>query len=192
MWRRALNGFNDSAPRRELEDDLTRCTAEFRSALTQDRDFVEAQIGAASCLINHSFLLLKTDRARAGQLFVQSRSLMDHAMAHDPENPRILWVHGANQWYSPATAGDPQAAAVATYSRGLALARAEKRRAVDPLQPSWGEPELLMNLAFANLNRSMPDVAAAERYALEALALVPHWHYVRDILLPQIRRAQRQ
>ena len=35
-----------------------------------------------------------------------------------------------------------------------------------------------------------PDVAAAERYAREALARVPHWHYVRDILLPQIERAR--
>jgi hypothetical protein len=38
----------------------------------------------------------------------------------------------------------------------------------------------------------MRDLAAAERYALKALALVPHWHYVRDILLAQIRRAQRR
>jgi hypothetical protein len=194
MWRRALNGFNDGALPRDLEDDLTRCTADFRSALTRDPDFVEAKIGAASCLINHSFLLLKTDRTRAGQLFVQSRSLMDEAMAAAPDNPRLLWVYGANQWYSPASAGDGQAAALATYSRGLALARrekVEKGRAADPLEPSWGEAELLMNLAFANLNRSVPDVAAAERYALDALALVPHWHYVRDVLLLQIRRARR-
>jgi hypothetical protein len=47
-----------------------------------------------------------------------------------------------------------------------------------------------MNLAFANLNRAKPDLAAAERYAQSALALVPYWHYVRDILLPQIRKAK--
>ena len=192
MWRRALNGFNDSAPRLELEDDLTRCTAAFRSALTHDRDFVEAKIGAASCLVNHSFLLLKTDRARAGQFFVESRSLMDDAMAQDPENPRLLWVHGANQWYSPGSAADRQSAALATYSRGLALARAEKAREGDPLEPSWGEAELLMNLAFAHVNRATPDLTAAEGYALEALALVPHFHYVRDILLLQIRRGRRR
>ncbi len=29
MWRRALNGFNDGAPREELERDLTQCTADF-------------------------------------------------------------------------------------------------------------------------------------------------------------------
>lgn len=44
-----------------------------------------------------------------------------------------------------------------------------------------------MNLAFANLNRTVPEVAAAERYARKALDLVPYWHYVRDILMAQIR-----
>ena len=44
-----------------------------------------------------------------------------------------------------------------------------------------GEAELLTNLAFANLNRATPDLAAAESSAESALALVPYWHYVRDI-----------
>jgi hypothetical protein len=35
------------------------------------------------------------------------------------------------------------------------------------------------------------DVAAADRYAHQALALVPYWHYVRDLLLPQIRQAKK-
>jgi hypothetical protein len=47
-----------------------------------------------------------------------------------------------------------------------------------------------MNLAYMNLHRTTPDVAAAERYAREALALVPCWHFVRDILMPQIQEAR--
>ena len=49
-----------------------------------------------------------------------------------------------------------------------------------------------MNLAFGNLNRAKPDLAAAERYAESALGLVPYWRYVRDTLLPQIREARRK
>jgi hypothetical protein len=60
----------------------------------------------------------------------------------------------------------------------------------DPLEPSWGEPELLMNLAWSNLNRTTPDLKAAEEDAQAALKLVPYWHYVRDILMPQIQGAQ--
>jgi len=47
-----------------------------------------------------------------------------------------------------------------------------------------------MNLAWANLNRATPDLDAAEANARAALALVPYWHYVRDMLLPQILEAR--
>jgi hypothetical protein len=47
-----------------------------------------------------------------------------------------------------------------------------------------------MNLAWSNLNRSTPDLKAAEEDAQAALKLIPYWHYVRDILMPQIRAAQ--
>jgi hypothetical protein len=33
-------------------------------------------------------------------------------------------------------------------------------------------------------------VNAAERYARSALEIVPYWHYLRDILLPQILAAK--
>jgi hypothetical protein len=47
-----------------------------------------------------------------------------------------------------------------------------------------------MNLAWANLHRTAPDLDAADRYAHSALQIVPYWHYVRDILIPQINDAK--
>lgn len=47
-----------------------------------------------------------------------------------------------------------------------------------------------MSLSFANLHKNPPDFDAAKGYAESALALVPYWHYVRDILLGQIQRAR--
>ena len=47
-----------------------------------------------------------------------------------------------------------------------------------------------MSLAWTSLNQVKPDVAAAEKYATEALALVPHWHYMKNILMPQIKKAK--
>lgn len=190
LWRKSLNGFNESADRKELDADLTQAIADLREAVTHDPAFVDAKIGEASCLVNLSFLHLKDDPARAGELYAQSANALDEAAAAAPENPRLLWVKGANQWYTPTSRGGGQSVALATYERGLDLARQQKGRVTDPLEPTWGEPELLMNLAFANLNRATPDVAAAKRYAERALALVPYWHYVRDILMVQIRHAK--
>ena len=47
-----------------------------------------------------------------------------------------------------------------------------------------------MSLAYDYLHKQPPDPALAERTAREALALVPYWHYLRDILLPQILTAK--
>jgi hypothetical protein len=103
-------------------------------------------------------------------------------------------VQGQSEWYTaPNTPPDEvrvrQARALDTYRRGLELAR--RTVSAGDLEPAWGEPELLMNLAWAHLNGVDSDPAAARRYAEEALRLVPHWRYVREQLLPQIVRADR-
>ena len=47
-----------------------------------------------------------------------------------------------------------------------------------------------MSLAWSNLHKKAPDTKAAETCAREALKIVPDWHYVKDILLPQILKAK--
>ena len=90
----------------------------------------------------------------------------------------------------PVERGGGEKKAIETYERGLELARKQKGSVTDPLEPTWGEPEMLMNLAWSSQNRATPDSDAAEKNARAALAIVPSWHYVRDILLPQIRDAR--
>lgn len=189
LWRRALNGFNESVDSPEHGRDLTEALSEFEDALQRDPVFIDAKVGLISCLQNLAFVHRK-DPARVQELVARFVPLARGAFAAAPDNPRLLWVRGASQWYNTPERGGGQDVALATYARGLELARAQMGRPSDPLDPSWGEPELLMNLAFANLNRTTPNVGAAERYAQNALALVPNWHYVRDILIPQIQKAK--
>ena len=44
-----------------------------------------------------------------------------------------------------------------------------------------------MNLAYMYSHAGTPDRTAALAYAEGAVTAVPEWHYVRDILLPQIQ-----
>jgi hypothetical protein len=184
LWRRALNGFNESVDRVELEQDLRAAVDEFDNALVRDPNFVDAKIGAGSCLLNLVFIHQK-DVNVLRTLLVKAMPLLTDAEIDQPDNPRLLWVLGANRWYNPPERGGGKALALKTYEKGLAVARRHKV-AQDPLMPSWGEPELQMNLAWSNLNQPTPDLEAAERHARAALAIVPYWHYVKDILLPQI------
>ena len=186
MWRRALNGFNDPVDPKELEKDLTEAVKDFTGSTAKDPEFVDPKVAASACLFTLAFLN-KDDADRRQGYLKKGIQLMGEARTAAPENPRFLWVEGGGQWFVPAERGGGQAKAIETYERGLALARRQKGSVSDPLEPAWGEPELLMNLAWSHLNRATPDLDLAESNARAALFLVPYWHYVRDILLPQIR-----
>jgi len=191
LWRRALNGFNESVDAKELEKDLSLAVAEFREALAKDPGFVDAKTAAGACLLSLNFLHQQRGDTAGAQAFVeQGVPLVREGFTAAPANPRTLWVVGGSRWYMPPEHGGGQAKSIETYEKALEAARAQRGTATDPLEPSWGEPELLMSLAWAHLNRTTPDLDAAERFAQAALHLAPNWHYVRDILLPQIRAAK--
>lgn len=190
LWRRSMNGFNEAADPKELEEDLNQAVVEFDSAAAKDPAFVDAKFAAGSCLMNLMYLNQKNP-SRIQELMKRTVPLFAEAQKSAPENPRLLWVLGANYWYyTPERNGPDHTRAIQTYQTGLELARKARGTVSNPLDPSWGEPELLMNLAWANLHADVPDLAAADRYAHSALELVPYWHYVRDILIPQIRDAK--
>ncbi|MGA8429062.1 MAG: hypothetical protein WB729_04540 [Candidatus Sulfotelmatobacter sp.] len=188
LWRRALNGFNESVDPKELQEDLEQAVADFKQASAADPSFTDAKIGAGSCLSNLMFLNQK-NTSRMPELIAEAGRVLKEARAEAPENPRLYWVLGPNLWYAPAEHGGSQSQAIEMYQKGLELTRTGKGRTSDPLEPSWGEPELLMNLAWSNLHRTTQDLKAAKSYAQSALDLVPYWHYVKDILMPQIDKA---
>jgi hypothetical protein len=189
LWRRAINGFNESPTPTDLEEDLTQAVTDFKDSIARDSAFVEPEIGAVSSL-GYLMYLNKKDQTRVQELLQQVSPLLKEAIATAPDNPRLLWVLGPIRWSSPPERGGGQDKAFESYNKGLEAVRTQKRDASDPLEPSWGEPELLMSLAWSNLNRTTPDLNAAERDAEAALKMVPYWHYVRDILMAQIRAAQ--
>jgi hypothetical protein len=189
LWRRAINGFNESPTPTDLEEDLAQAVTDFKDAISRDPAFVEPKIGAGSSL-GYLMYLHRKDPTRVQELLQQSSPLLKEALATAPDNPRLLWVLGPIRWSSPPERGGGQDKAFEGYNKGLEVIRNQKHDVNDPLEPSWGEPELLMSLAWSNLNRTTPDLNAAEQYAQAALKLVPYWHYVRDILMPQIHAAQ--
>jgi hypothetical protein len=188
QWRRAINGFNDAVDPKELEQNLNSALDEFKVAIEKDPTFVDAKVGTISCLGFLAFMNRK-DQPRAKELVGQILPLVKEADEIAPDNPRLIWVHGPILWNSPPERGGGQDKAIQNYQRGLEVC-SKIKTSDDPLEPSWGKPELMMSLAYCYLNADSIDVSAAERYARNALEIVPHWHYVRDILLPQIVAAK--
>jgi hypothetical protein len=193
LWRRAINGFNDKADAAELQSDLQQALDEFDQATTLDATFADAKVGALSCVgfLAYSVRHEDTPSAKTTELMARTRALWQELQTEAPDNPRFLWVEGPIFWNIPPQYGGGQPKAIETYEKGLRLIRIQKTAAGEPLDPSWGEPELLMSLAWSRLNQTTPDLNAAEHDADSALKIVPYWHYVRDILLPQIQQAKR-
>jgi len=188
QWRRAINGFNDAVDPKELEQNLISALDEFKIAIEKDPTFVDAKVGTISCLGFLAFMNRK-DQTRAKELVGKILPLLKEADESAPDNPRLIWVHGPILWNSPPERGGGQDKAIQNYQRGLD-ACSKIKTSDDPLEPSWGKPELMMSLAYCYLNADSADINAAERYARKALEIVPYWHYVRDILLPQIVAAK--
>ena len=187
LWRRAFNGFNQNADPKDLGRDMELALAEFDEALRLDPSFVDAKVGQISCGQTLAFLH-RDDPETLSAIVAKFVAIYKEAVAAHPDHPRLLWVVGAQQNYEAMRRGESREEAQATYERGLALAR--KQKITDPLEPSWGEPEHLMSLAWIKLNQKPADADAAERYARQALAIVPYWSFVRDVLMKQIAAAK--
>jgi hypothetical protein len=167
-----MNGFNESADPEELGEDLKQAANEFNEALRIDPGFVDAKVGAVSCLSNLIFPSQK-NAARVQELAAQAVPLRKEAEAAEPENPRLPWVLGPICWYAPPERGSGRYNAMEMERKGLEAARKQNGMTSDPLEPSWGEPGLLSVLAWTNLHRTAPDLNVAEQYARSALELIP-------------------
>jgi len=194
MWRRAINGFNDKVAAAELQADLTTALDEFDQVAAKEPTFVDAKIAALSCmgLLTFSVHQQEPGSPRVQEFITKARQLRKEIEAVSPDNPRLQWVLGPMVWNTPPEHGGGQVKAIEMYEKGLETIRNSRTPTPDPLTPSWGEPELLMSLSWSNLNRTSPDLNAAQQEASSALELVPYWHYVRDILMPQIQSARKK
>jgi hypothetical protein len=166
-WRRAINGFNDAVDPKEQEQDLHTALDEFKVAIEKDPKFVDAKIGMISC---NGFLLFveAKDETRRKERIERILALEKEATAMASNNPRLIWVRGPVLWNTPPERGGGQDKAIENYHRGLEVC-SKIKASDDPLEPSWGKPELMMSLAYCYLNANKPDANAAERYARQAV-----------------------
>lgn len=189
LWRRAINGFNENADSTEQSVDLTEAVQDFLASSAADTTFLDARIGAFG---SQGLLMYLNNRnpARIQELAPRTIGWLKELRATAGDHPRFLWVEGPLLFAWPPERGGGQEKAIGNYRRGLEAIRTLNATPAGPLEPTWGEPELLMNLAWSALNQTAPDLDAAQQNAEAALKLVPYWHYTRDILMPQIREAR--
>jgi len=188
-WRRGMNGYNETPLPADVFTDFERCAEMERSALALDPSLEDARSALSGCLVGLSYLAVTQAPERRAALFQEAIDTVRAVEARAEGNPRSLWIVGGKLMSAPPGRGGDREQAAATYRRGLEAARAEALGPPrPPWVPSWGAPELLMSLAFLHATGPAPDRALALAYADGALALVPDWHFVRDVLVPRIEK----
>ena len=191
LWRRAINGFNEKPVPEDLQSDVEGAIARFRAALERHPDWIEARLALAGCWGNLIYVAGKDETKRKAVLDEASPTFR-WIMEYTGDNPRALWIRGGYELWAANNAQPPKvgdfAKPVETFRRGLEGARREALENPDAPAwiPAWGGPENLMNLAYFYSRGPRLDRAAAIAYAQGALVAVPRWHYVGDVLLPQI------
>jgi hypothetical protein len=169
----------------ELKTNLADAISEFNASILAKSDFADSCAAGSSV---HAWLggLVRSDQIAMRGHYTESRDLLARAQKLDPDNPRVLWVAGGMYLFSPPNMGGDVGRAMATYRRAIDVSGA---LSPDSPLPDWGKAESVMALAYAHMVASPPDLAAARDEANSALGLVPHWSYVRDVLIPQIAAA---
>jgi hypothetical protein len=173
-WRRALNGFNETPSPADIPEDLEGAIRSFRAALGHQPEWIEAKVGVAGCSASLLYLA-GHDAKRREALLTEFLPVWKDMSEKGQQNPRVLWLVGGSQLSAPPPVGGDPVRAAATYHRAPEWA------------PTWGAPENLMSLAYVHSQGALTDRDVALAYAEGTLAMVPDWHYVRDVLVPQIQ-----
>jgi hypothetical protein len=187
LWRRALNGFNETPTPQDLEADLRAAIASFQAALALKPDWIEARIGIMGCA-GPLLFLAGNDAPRREAILKEYLPQTREVAEKGADNSRALWLMGQTRLGAPPPYGGQPAEAAATFHRGVEAALAEARQAPkdEPVWiPRWGGAENLMNLAYLYTHSALANRDLALAYAEGALVAAPEWHYVRDVLRPK-------
>jgi hypothetical protein len=187
-WRRALNGFNETPVPADLEQDLRQGVASFRAALERQPAWIEPRIGLVGCW---SALLYvpSVGSPQREAILKEALPVVREVDERGSTNPRALWLDGGSRIGAPPPRGGDLQKAAATFRQGFQAALDEQRSipAGEPVWiPRWGGAENLMSLAYLYTHTAVANRSLAFAYAEGALLAAPDWHYVQDVLWPQI------
>ena len=185
-WRIVVNGASAKMAPEEAKAHLQRAVADFESSARKKGDFADAHAAAAAV---HGWLAAynNADQAVMNHEIENYKRFLNRAVELEPANPRVLWIQAVPYMVLPPERGGNLDRAIEFYRQMI-----ENARPLIPQSPlpDWGKVEGLMSLSYALMSKS--DLDGATEQANAALRLRPDWHYVRDILMPQIEAKRKQ
>lgn len=122
LWRRAINGFNETPAPRDLESDLKRAIMDFDVALSEDATFTDAKIGKLGCMGLIGYLHM-SDQKWLESFYPDYIKLQKEFSAEERRSPRFIWVVGPGVWKTPDDQGGGEDRVLKLYGDALTAIR---------------------------------------------------------------------
>jgi imidazolonepropionase-like amidohydrolase/tetratricopeptide (TPR) repeat protein len=114
----------------------------------------------------------------AMSLGLQIYQYFGNAFAKSPENPRVHFLKGVSELFTPEQYGGGADIAIKTLGKSIELFEEEKVE--DPVKPSWGKDEAYTFMGMAHNQKGNKDKAA--EFFTKALEVNPEFGMARDEL----------
>lgn len=158
---------------------------DMRGALALRSDLSDFHTGLANALI----VVGSLDPSRFPALLNEVAGARRRALELGPANPRALLMDAGIIFNTPPQRGGDQQKGIDRWLEAIRLFEEERRSPpANPLMPDWGLPLAYGWLSQVYLNATPPRVDEARKAAETALALRPDFWFVREQILPKVRR----
>jgi tetratricopeptide (TPR) repeat protein len=143
-------------------------------AMERDPEFGELDALYASML----GFEIALHQEKAMSLGFQIFQYFGKAFQKNPDNPRIHFLKGVSDLFTPEQFGGGADAAIKTLNHCLELF--EKEEIIDPVKPSWGEEEAYTFLGMAHSQKG--ETEKAEEFYRKALKINPDYGLAKEEL----------
>jgi hypothetical protein len=158
---------------------------EMRLALAARSDLADFHTG----LVNALIVVASLDPARFPTLLEEMSGGRRRALELGPSNPRTLLMDAGIIFNTPPSRGGDQQKGIDRWLEAIRRFEEEQRSPpANPLMPAWGLPLAYGWLSQVYLNAMPPRIEDARKAADTALALRPDFWFVREQILPKLRR----
>jgi tetratricopeptide (TPR) repeat protein len=143
-------------------------------AMERDPEFGELDALYASML----GFEIALHQEKAMSLGFQIFQYFSKALQKSPDNPRIHFLKGVSDLFTPEQFGGGPDAAIKTLNHCVELF--EKEEIIDPVKPSWGEEEAYTFLGMAHSQKG--ETEKAEEFYRKALQINPDYGLAKEEL----------
>jgi hypothetical protein len=158
---------------------------DMRAALALRSDLSDFHTGLANALI----VVVSLDRGRFPALAKEIVDARRRALDLGPTNPRALLMDAGMIFNTPPERGGDQQKGIDRWLEAIHRFEEERRSPpANPLMPDWGLPLAYGWLSQIYLNATPPRLEEARHAADTALELRPDFWFVREQIVPKLRR----